>query len=121
MKMFDASMTIRFHPTDPKRLPAFLDALVAAGIDYDLQGKRSQQAFNPFARLGGGEQTVDDATWDRASVDAMNAARRQADVLATAAGRRVGDARQVLMIAKTVQAEDATVTVAVRYGLLPPS
>jgi len=51
----------------------------------------------------------------------MNVARRQADVLASAAGRRVGDARQVLMIAKTVQAEDATVTVAVRYGLVPPS
>jgi len=120
-KLFVDSVTIRFHPSDPKRLPAFLDALVAAGIDYDLQGKLSQQGFSPFAGLGGGEQKVDDATWDRASVDAMNVARRQADVLASAAGRRVGDARQVLMIAKTVQAEDATVTVAVRYGLVPPS
>lgn len=64
----------------------------------------------------GSTDQIDPALWDRASQDAVAEARRQATVLATAAGRTLGAARQVLVLTRSVQGSTASVTVAVRYA-----
>ena len=50
---------------------------------------------------------VDDAVWDQASRAAVAEARRQAMVLATAAGRSLGEANEILSVTRTVQGADA--------------
>lgn len=128
-KQFVAHATLNFHVHDSpeagahigRKKAAFLDALVSAGLDFELDGQRSGFVFNPLANLSlGGDEIVDEATWDQASADAMAEARRQAAVLAAAAGRSLGEARQVLQLLKTAQDDKVNVTVAVRYSLAAP-
>jgi uncharacterized protein YggE len=111
---------VRFHSADPTQLPAFLDALKAAGIDDmsgNLVGPRPPVLFGAAQVLGfGGLAEVDDAVWDRASQDAMARARRQAEVLAAASGRSVGEVRQIMLLTRQVEGEDVSVTVAARYS-----
>ena len=123
--VFVAVTGVRFQATDPKRLPAFLDALQSAGIADKQSGTIGVGMPNflfgaatqvlGFGRLA----TVDDAIWDEASAAAVAAARRQATILATAAGRKLGEARQVLLLSKSAQGDEAAVTVAIRFGYLP--
>lgn len=124
-RVFVARTGVRFRAADARTLPAFLDALTAAGIDSPsgalagatgvggLLGRNSEV-------LGFGSlERVDPAIWDRAGQAAVADARRQAGVLATAASRRLGEVRQVLLLTRSLQGSTANVTVAVRFALAP--
>ena len=64
-----------------------------------------------------GADAVDPAVWDRVGQGAVTQAMHEAEVLAKAAGRDVGDAEQITMLSKTVQGNAAVMTVSVRYLL----
>jgi len=119
-EVFVVRTGVRFHAANPTQLPAFIDALKAAGIDDmsgNLVGPRPPVLFGAAQVLGfGGLADVDDAVWDRASQDAMARARRQAEVLAAASGRGVGDVKQIMLLTRAVEGEDVSVTVAARYS-----
>lgn len=122
-KVFIARTGVRFRAPDASRLPAFLDALAAAGIDIGGSGLTSQMP-NLFTAtqevLGfGAVEKIDDAVWDQASQAAIMAARRQAEVLSTAAGRKIGEVRQIMLLSRSVSGGEATVTVAVRFAYAP--
>lgn len=124
-RVFVARTGVRFHAADPQRLPAFLDALKAAGVDSPTAataGGLSSLLARSTEVLGfGAMQTVDPTVWDRASQAAVAEARRQAQVLAQASGRGLGEVRQVLMLSRTVQGSTAAVTIAVRFAFTPSS
>jgi hypothetical protein len=102
---FIARTTVRFAPSDSRQDPALLDALDAAGIVGASAPSPSQGA--------------DDAATDMAGQKAIAEARRQATVLASAAGRQVGEAQRILLLLKNTKGAEATVTVAVRFALTP--
>ena len=123
IKVFSVKTSVRFRSDDPRRLPAFLDALTAAGVDSTFSGQ-DRNAGNIFAGMGqalgfGPVAKIDDAVWDRASQSAVVEARRQASVIASAANRQIGEARQILLLNRNVQGDSASVTVAVRFALSP--
>ena len=123
--VFVARTGVRFSAANAAQLPAFLDALKAAGVD-NLSGNLGSPAmgglFHASEVLGFGSLAkVDEAVWDRASQDAIASARRQAAVLAGAAGRELGEARQILFLTRSVQGDQVTVTVAVRFGFAKPA
>ena len=64
-----------------------------------------------------GVDAVDEAVWDRLSVKAVTSALHQAQVLARAAGRDVGEAEQITVLSKTVQGNVAGLSISVRYLL----
>jgi hypothetical protein len=121
-RVFVARTGVKFRAADPHRMPAFLDALKGAGIDYltspginilpGLFGRTEVLGFGALDR-------IDDAIWDQASQKAIAAAQRQAQVLASAAGRQVGQVRQVLFLTRNVAGDTASVTVAARFAFLP--
>jgi hypothetical protein len=123
---FAAHTEMRFSAADPGQFPAFLDALDAAGVDIPAGGgsgsgimallSQKSAASLGFATV----EAADDATWDRASQNALAEARRQATVLAAAAGRPLGEVKQILFFMRTVEGDRASVTLAVRYGFAPP-
>jgi uncharacterized protein YggE len=121
--VFIAKANLRFQAVDSTRLPGFLDAIRAAGVESLTGGPATPGMFNMFQNsqlLGFGDiEKVDDASWDRAGRAAMAEARRQAEVLAAAAGRSVGEPEQVMSLTRGIQGGEATVTVAVRYGFAP--
>jgi len=121
-RVFVVRTGVRFKASSAEQFPAFLDALKAAGID-NLSGALGVPKANMFASnevLGFGRLAkVDDAIWDRAMQDAMASARRQAAVLAATSGRDLGEARQILLLSRSVQSDEVDVTVAVRYGFAP--
>ncbi len=45
--------------------------------------------------------------------------RHQAEALAAAGGRKLGEARQILQLNRAVQGDQAVVTVAARFGFAP--
>jgi hypothetical protein len=121
-RVFVARTGVKFRATDPHRIPAFLDALKAAGIDYltSPTGIVMPGLFGRTEVLGfGALDKIDDAIWDEASQKAIAAAQRQAQVLASAAGRQVGQVRQVLFLTRNVAGDTASVTVAARFAFLP--
>jgi hypothetical protein len=123
---FTAHTQMRFSAADPGQFPALLDALDAAGIEVPAGGasenglmallSQKTAASKGFATL----EVADDATWDRASENALAEARRQAAVLAVAAGRQLGEVKQILAFMRSVEGDKASVTLAVRYGFAPP-
>ena len=126
-KIFVARTGVRFKEPPADRLAAFLDAIRAAGVD-DIRTSLTASPPNMFGIntasevLGfGSVEAVDDAVWNAASTDAIRNARLQAQTLAAAAGRNVGEARQILFLAKAIQSGEGVVTVAVRFGLAPKS
>ena len=124
-RLFVARTGVRFRAADARRLPAFLDALKAAGVDSP-SGSLGLAAPGLFGRstevLGfGALETVDPAIWDRANQAAVAEARRQAQVLAQASGRGLGEVRQVLMLTRNLQGSAASVTLAVRFAFAPAS
>jgi len=64
-----------------------------------------------------GADMVDEAVWDRLGVKAIAAAQHEAQVLAGAAGREVGEAEQIMVLSKAVQGNAAIMTISVRYLL----
>jgi len=117
--MFAAKATMRFGEPANGKAPAFLDALRAAGADSitsqgEGQGSLFTRAISSLSQKAAPEPA--EAVWDAATNDAVRAAREQAEVLATAAGRQLGPARQVLLLWRAFDGKEATVTVAVRFG-----
>ncbi len=119
---FTAHTQARFRASDPARIPAFLDALSAAGIDIPA-GETGAGGFMALlqqksaAALGFSTVEAEDAaTWDRASEAALAEARRQAGVMAAAAGRPLGEVKQILFLTRATEGAEASVTVAVKYG-----
>jgi hypothetical protein len=124
-KVFKARTGVRFTAPSGDHMPAFLDALRSAGVD-EISGDLNSRPPGMFQQaseiLGfGSVEKIDDAIWDAASADAIRSARSQAQTLAAAAGRNVGEARQILFLAKAIQGGDAVVTIAVRFGFAPKS
>src|SRR5262249_47813795 len=111
---FTARATVKFGAPSAEKTGPFLDALRNAGAD----NIGSADDMNPvIARVratpGAAELAkVPPGAWDAAAKDAINAARGQATVLAQADGREVGEARQILFLARTVDSQGAAVTVA---------
>ncbi len=64
-----------------------------------------------------GADMVDEAVWDRLSVKAVATAQHEAQILAKAAGRDVGEAEQIMVLSKTIQGNAAVMTISVRYLL----
>jgi hypothetical protein len=121
-RVFVARTGVKFRAADPRKIPAFLDALKAAGIDYltNQAGVAMPGLFGRTEVLGfGALDRIDDAIWDAASQKAIAASQRQAQVLASAAGRQVGQVRQVLFLTRNVTGDTASVTVAARFAFLP--
>jgi len=119
---FTAAASVRLSKPPPEREGLFLDALHAAGADNisslsstanGLLGMMTNTVLNPSAPAA----EVDPRLWDEASANAVAAARAEATVLAHAAGREVGPARQILELTRGVENHHATVTVAVRFAL----
>ena len=121
--VFIARVNVRFQASAGSRLPEFLDALEAAGIDQISGGGATNNVLSFLQNneiLGiGAIDKVDDATWDQAGRAAVAEARRQATVLAAAAGRSLGEVHEILSLTRTVQGADATVTLAVRFSFSP--
>ena len=124
-KLFIARTGVRFNAPTAARLPEFLDAVRGAGVD-DIRTSASGPAAGLLAMvqsqevLGfGSVDQVSDAVWDAAGREAMAAARAQAQTLAAAAGRSVGDAKQILLLSKSLKDGDAEVAVAVRFAFAP--
>ncbi len=118
-RVFVARIGVRFRTADPKRLPPFLDALTAAGVD-NVSGTLGAGGL-PFLHssevLGFGSlDRIDPALWDKASRNAVAEARRQAELLAAAGGRQLGDVKQVMLLTRSVQGGAASVTVAARFA-----
>jgi hypothetical protein len=121
-RVFVARTGVKFRAADPHRIPAFLDALKVAGIDYltTPTGLVLPGLFGRTEVLGFGTlDKIDDSIWDEASQKAIAAAQRQAQVLASAAGRQVGEVRQVLFLTRNVTGDTASVTIAARFAFAP--
>jgi hypothetical protein len=118
-KQFSATAEVSFSMADLSRAPAFLDALHAAGADSIGNMDEPVNVSNIFARPNtyAATSAISDKIWDDAARDAVRAARRQAGILAQADGRDVGAARQILFLSRTVESDQAVVTVAVRFDL----
>ena len=118
--VFVARVHVRFQASAASRLPEFLDALEAAGIDQISGGGATTNALSFLHNteiLGiGAIDRVDDAVWDQAGRAAVAEARRQATVLAVAAGRSLGEVHEILSLTRAVQGADATVTLAARFA-----
>jgi len=123
VRVFVVRTGVRFRASDAAQFPAFLDALKAAGVDNlsgNLGGPTMLNMFRSSEVLGfGALAKVDEAIWDRAGQDAMAAARRQAEVLAAASGRGVGEVKQILFLTRSVDGDQVSVTVAARFGFAP--
>ena len=121
--VFVARASVRFQASANSRLPEFLDALEAAGIDQISGGGATSNALsflqtNEILGIGAIDK-VDDAVWDQASRAAVAEARRQATVLAVAAGRSLGEAHEIIALTRNIQGADATVTLAARFAFAP--
>lgn len=124
-KAFFARTTVRFREPAGTNMPAFLDALRAAGIE-DFHGGLQSQSNLFMQRAGeffgfGSVENLDESIWRSASEDAIRNARNQAQYLAAASGRGLGEVRQVIVLTRSVSNGEATVSVAVRFGLAPVS
>lgn len=116
-----ASVQVKIDRPNETRLPAFVDALVDAGVtdlDDSLNGMNLGQ-IQPFLSLMGLDTTRDpgEAVWNAATADAIVRARAQAETIAAASGRPLGQVRYVSVLLRSHDGTDALVSVAVRFGL----
>lgn len=116
-----ASVQVKIDRPNETRLPAFVDALVEAGVtdlDDSLNGMNLGQ-MQPFLSLMGLDTARDpgEAVWNAATADAIVRARAQAESIAAASGRPLGQVRYVSVLLRSHDGEDALVSVAVRFGL----
>lgn len=114
-----ATVQARIGRPSASATPEFLDALKAAGVDNPAGRPGFERFPRPTFGFGSPEATaqVEPATWDAAARDAVASARSQAEVLAEAAGVRVGEVRSIAVIHRTADERQATVHVAIRFGL----
>jgi hypothetical protein len=120
-----ARIPVHFARPPEAQMPAFIDALREAGIETlpDTNGLPNPLAqVTQMLGLGGtavSSATVDPATWDKASAAAVQAAKSEAEALASPADRHVGALRQVMLLSRSIQGDEAVVTVAARFGFAP--
>jgi len=115
-----ASVVVKLDRPNESRLPEFVDALVEAGVD-DLDDSLNGLNFGPmapFLSLLGLDPTRDpgEAVWNQAAADGVRKARAQADAIAAASGRRLGQVRYVSVLMRSHDGDNALVSVAVRFG-----
>lgn len=115
-----ASISVTVGRPDEARMPGFIDALSEAGVDSlddSLNGLDLGQ-FGPFLSLIGLNFAEDpgEAVWNAATADAMRVARDQAQAVASASGRTLGQVRNVTFLMRSQDNEHALVSVAVRYA-----
>lgn len=115
-----ASIQVKVGRPEEARIPGFIDALTEAGVeklDDTLNGLDLGQ-FGPFLSLLGLDIAADpgEAVWNAATADAMRAAREQAQAIASASGRQLGQVRNVTFLMRSQDGQNAVVSVAVRYG-----
>ncbi len=87
-------------------------------LDDSLNGMNLGQ-MQPFLSLMGLDTARDpgEAVWNAATADAIVRARAQAETIAAASGRPLGQVRYVSVLLRSHDGEDALVSVAVRFGL----
>lgn len=115
-----ASVQVKLERPNETRLPAFVDALVEAGVtdlNDSLTGINLGQ-LQPFLSLLGLDPASDpgEAVWNAATADGVARARAQAEAIAIASGHRLGAVRHVSMLMRSHDGENALVSVAVRFG-----
>lgn len=115
-----ASTTVKLERPNETRLPAFVDALVEAGVsdlNDSLTGINLGQ-LQPFLSLLGLDPASDpgETVWNAATADGVARARAQAEAIAIASGHRLGAVRHVSMLMRSHDGENALVSVAVRFG-----
>ncbi len=115
-----ASVQVKLDRPNESRLPAFVDALVEAGVtdlDDSLNGL-NLGAMAPFLSLLGLDAARDpgEAVWNQATADGVHKARAQAEAIAEASGRGLGPVRYVSVLMRSHNGENALVSVAVRFG-----
>lgn len=116
-----ASVQVKIDRPNETRMPAFIDALVDAGVtdlDDSLNGV-NLGAMQPFLSLLGLDTARDpgEEIWNAATADAVIRARAQAEAIAAASGRPLGQVRYVSVLMRSHDGENALVSVAVRFGL----
>ena len=115
-----ASVVVKLDRPNESRLPEFVDALVGAGVndlDDSLNGLNFG-AMTPFLSLLGLDIARDpgEPVWNQATADGVRKARAQAEAIAEASGRRLGQVRYVSVLMRSHDGENALVSVAVRFG-----
>jgi hypothetical protein len=115
-----ASVQVKLDRPNETRLPQFVDALVDAGVtdlDDSLNGL-NLGPMTPFLSLLGLDAARDpgEAVWNQAAADGVRKARAQAEAIAEASGRRLGQVRYVSVLMRSHDGENAVVSVAVRFG-----
>lgn len=115
-----ASVQVKLERPNETRLPAFVDALVEAGVtdlNDSLTGINLGQ-LQPFLSLLGLDPASDpgETVWNAATADGVARARAQAEAIAIASGHRLGAVRHVSMLMRSHDGENALVSVAVRFG-----
>ncbi|HEY1927025.1 MAG TPA: SIMPL domain-containing protein [Caulobacteraceae bacterium] len=114
-----ATTVVEVRGGDTARQAELLDALQAAGVDAEIPIGPVVTPFDFTGLSSTGAPAVDPAVLDRAADEAVAEARRQAARLASDAGRSLGEARQIILLARTASGSEASVTVAVRFALAP--
>ena len=115
-----ASVVVKLDRPNESRLPEFVDALVDAGVsnlDDSLNGLNFGP-MTPFLSLLGLDMARDpgEPVWNQATADGVRKARAQAEAIAEASGRRLGQVRYVSVLMRSHDGENALVSVAVRFG-----
>jgi hypothetical protein len=110
-----AKATIWLTAPDVAHEAGLLDALGAAHLDYKLSAKA--KSFIPGLDLNKATDAIEPAVWDEATRRAMIEARRQATLAAGADGAGVGEARQIVILTRSSEPGQVSVTVAVRFAL----
>lgn len=115
-----ASVQVTLQRPAEDRLPAFIDALAEAGVtdlSDSLYGLNLGQ-WQPFLALLGLDTANDpgEPVWNAATADGIARARAQAQAIADASGRRLGQVRYVSVLMRSHDGRDALVSVAVRFG-----
>ena len=120
-QMFTTTVSVRFTRPSEAQMPGLLDAIHEAGVETLASTALPPNPLaqvNQFFGIGGpAASAIAPEIWDKASVAAVEAARREAQVLAAAGGRKLGPLRGVMLLTRTSQGDQVTVSVGARFGL----
>jgi uncharacterized protein YggE len=116
---YSADAEVEVSGSDAAKQAELLDALQAAGIDVDIPNGPITAGFSIPGLSGGANASLDPDSANRAMDEAVAEARGQAARLAGDAGRSLGPATQITLLARSATGREASVTVAVRFTLAP--
>ncbi len=122
-RTFTASSEITIDRPADARMAGFVDALAEAGVPSFSEsslgfGEAGASALGMWASLLGIEMPADpgEGVWGAATADAIAKARTQAQQVATASGRPLGQVKNVTVFLRHQDGQKAYVTVSVRFG-----